>query len=81
MGRKLTPFVILKRKNGVKRKRKKNKALLVKLHLNVTERVTDKITYGQMFGTENQVPCNENKNDGFKCFQGSLHRGHENSNF
>jgi len=80
MGRKLTSFVILKRKNGVKKKRK-NKALLVKLHLNVIERVTDRITYGQMFEQKTRCPYNENKNDGFKCFQGSLHRGYENSNF
>jgi hypothetical protein len=32
---------------------KKKKAFLVKLHLNVTERVTDRRIHSQMFGTDN----------------------------
>jgi hypothetical protein len=35
--------------------KRKEKTFLVKLHLNVTERVTDRRTHSQMFGTENQV--------------------------
>ena len=38
-----------------KKKKGGKKAFLVKLHLNVIERVTDRKTHSQMFGTENQV--------------------------